>query len=132
MTETEVLRIMREHLEGLFPKVCQNCHRRYATFREYLLKTDRVGPAIPYDAELGNWRPLTPIGTVTLSNCACGSSMALSSRGMPLFQLWSLLDWARIETQKRKLTPRELLNYLRDELREQVLAVPDQEALWDD
>jgi hypothetical protein len=116
---------MREHLEGLFPKVCGNCHRRYATLREYLLKTDRVGPAIPYDVELGNWKPLTPIGTVTLSNCACGSSMALSSSGMPLPQLWSLLDWARIETRKRKLTARELLNYLRDELREQVLTVPD-------
>ncbi|MGA2258771.1 MAG: hypothetical protein ABSG53_29240 [Thermoguttaceae bacterium] len=75
---------------------------------------------------MGNWKPLTPIGTVSLSNCACGSSMALSSSGMPLSQLWSLLDWARIETRQRKLTPRELLNYLRDELREQVLAVPDQ------
>jgi len=51
--------------------------------------------------------------------------MALSSSGMPLSQLWSLLDWARIETRQRKLTPRELLNYLRDELREQVLTVPD-------
>jgi len=129
MTETEVIGIMREYLEGLFPKVCRNCHRRYATLREYLLTTCHVGPAIPYDVELGNWKPLRPIGVVTVSNCPCGSSLTLSSNGMPLSQLWSLLNWARIETQKRELTPRELLNYLRDEICKQVLAVPDQEAL---
>ncbi len=62
MTETEVISIMREYLEGLFPKVCRNCHRRYATLRDFLLKTGHVGPAIPYDVELGNWKPLKPIG----------------------------------------------------------------------
>ena len=69
MTEAEVIRIMRGHLEGLFPKVCVNCHRRYVTLAEYLLQTDHVGPAIPYDVELGDWNPLRPIGTVTFANC---------------------------------------------------------------
>ncbi len=36
MTEAEVIRQMREHLESLFPKVCPNCKRRFATLREYL------------------------------------------------------------------------------------------------
>ena len=36
MTEAEVVRIMREHLEGQFPKVCNTCKRRYATLRQYL------------------------------------------------------------------------------------------------
>jgi hypothetical protein len=125
MEEAEVIKRMRQHLEGLFPKVCGNCHRRYLTFREYLLNTKHSGPAIPYDAELGNWNPVKPIGTVTFANCSCGSAMALSSNGMPLSQLWPLLNWARIETRKRNLTPRELLDYLRDEICKQVLAVPD-------
>ena len=46
MTEAEVIRTMREHLEGQFPKVCPACHRRFAALREYLLTTEHVGPAI--------------------------------------------------------------------------------------
>jgi hypothetical protein len=125
MTEAEVVRIMREHLEGQFPKVCNNCKRRYATLREYLLNTETVGPAMPYDADMGHWNPLHPLGTATYANCRCGNTLALTSEGMPLFQLWSLLNWARHETKKRKMTPQELLNYLRDEITKQVLATPD-------
>ena len=74
MTEAEVVRIMREHLEGLFPKVCATCYRRFATLREYLLTTTHLGPAIPYDVELGDWKPLRPLGTMTYANCPCGSN----------------------------------------------------------
>ena len=125
MTEAEVVRIMREHLEGLFPKVCNNCKRRYATLREYLLTTEPVGPAMPYDAEMGDWNPLYPLGTATYANCRCGNTLALTSDGMPLSRLWSLLSWARSETERRGLTPQELLNHLRDEITKQVLATPD-------
>lgn len=126
MTEIEVVRIMREHLEGLFPKVCPNCNRCFATLREYLLITKHLGPAVPYDAALGDWNPLRPLGTVTYASCPCGTTLALGSEGMPLPLLWSLLNWARIETQRRRLTPQELLNYLRDEICKQVLAEPGQ------
>ena len=125
MTEAEVVRIMREHLEGLFPKVCAACKRRYTTLQEYLLNTDQVGPAIPYDVEMGEWSPLHPLGTATFANCRCGNTLALTSDGMPLIQLWSLLNWARHETKRRGLTPQELLNHLRDEITKQVLAAPD-------
>jgi hypothetical protein len=128
MTEAEVIRAMREHLEGLFPKVCPNCHRRFATLRDYLQITKHLGPAIPHDAELGNWTPLHPFGTMTHANCPCGNTLALSSEGMPLPRLWSLLNWAKIETQRRRQTPRELLNYLREEICRQVLAAPNQES----
>ena len=60
MTEAEVVRIMREHLEGQFPKVCNTCKRRYATLREDPLNTQTVGPA-SYDAEVGDWN-LCPLG----------------------------------------------------------------------
>jgi hypothetical protein len=126
MTEADVVRIMREHLEGLFPKDCPTCCRRFATLREYLLITTHLGPAIPYDAELGDWKPLRPLGTMTYANCPCGTTLALTSQGMPLSQLWALLGWARLETKRRGLSPQELLNYLRLEICKQVLATPDQ------
>ena len=124
MTEAKVVKAMSDHLEGLFPKVCPNCKRRFATLREYLLITKHAGSAMPYDADHGDWKPLHPIGTATYANCPCGTTLALSSEGMPLPRLWSLLNWARIETQRRGMTPQELLNYLRDEICKQVLATP--------
>lgn len=128
MSEAEVVAAMRKHLEGLFPLVCPLCQRCYTTLRDYLQNTEHQGDAIPFDAELGRWQPLRPIGTVTLANCRCGNTIGLSSEGMPLLQLWPLLNWARIETKKRNQTPRELLNYLREVICNQVLShlPPDQ------
>ena len=125
MSEAEVVTAMRRHLEGLFPMACPLCQHRYASLREYLQHTEHQGDAIPYDAELGHWHPLRPIGTVTLANCPCGNTLGLSSEGMPLILLWKLLNWARIEMKKRQQTPRELLNYLREVICTQVLAEPE-------
>jgi hypothetical protein len=125
MTEAEVIHAMREHLEGLFPRKCSNCQRTFANLREYLQVTTHQGPPMPYDPEAGNWRPMNPLGLVTLSNCPCGSTLALSSEGMPLLQLWRLLHWARMETQRRGIGPQALLLYLREEICKQVLAEPD-------
>ena len=80
---------------------------------------------MPYDADRGDWLPMQPIGTVTFANCPCGTTLALSSAGMPLPRLWRLLNWARTETKRRGLTPRELLNCLRDEICKQVLSEPE-------
>jgi hypothetical protein len=124
VTEAEVVRIMRKHLEGLFPKVCPHCNRRFATLREYLLTVEHLGPPIPYDAEMDDWSPLRPVGTVTIANCPCGTTLALTSEGMPLSTLWSLLGWARSETKRRGVGPRALLSHLRDEICKQVLAEP--------
>jgi hypothetical protein len=124
MTEADVIRIMREHLEGQFPKACSNCNRRFANLHEYIAITEHLGPAMPYDADMGEWQPTRPLGTVTYANCPCGGTMVLTSNGMPLLQLWSLLSWARTATQQRGMTPQQLLNYLRDEICKQVLAEP--------
>ena len=124
MTEADVIKKMRAHLEGLFPKVCDNCHRRFGTLREYLQLTKPRGSAISYDAEFGNWLPLNPIGTVTYANCPCGHTLLLTSEGMPRQRLWALMMWARVEAQTRRQSPQELLNYLRDKISSQVLAEP--------
>ncbi|MGA3171527.1 MAG: hypothetical protein ABSE62_10990 [Chthoniobacteraceae bacterium] len=122
MTEAKVIAAMRRHLESQFLKVCPTCNRAFATLRQYLEITALQGPAMPYDAEAGDWNPVRPMGTATYSNCPCGSTLALTSDGMPLLQLWSLLNWARAETQRRGMTPQELLNYLRQQIVRQVLA----------
>jgi len=124
MTEAEVIRQMRAHLESLFPKRCPKCGRTYDSLREYLQNTTPMGPAIPYDVELGDWQPQEPLGLATYANCRCGNTMGMTSHGMPLVQLWRLLRWAQTETKRRRLTPQELLNYLRDEISQQVLAEP--------
>ncbi len=127
MTEDEVIKTLREHFEGLFPKVCPNCNRCFTTLREYILITKRIGPSMSYDAELDNWHTMRPIGSVALTNCPCGSTLALSTEGMPLPQRLLLLDWVRTETQRRGLSSQELLDYLRDEIRKQVMAESGQE-----
>ena len=124
MTRFEVVRAIRQHLEGQFPKVCSVCHHSYGSFREFLLVTTPVGSTMSYDAELNEWNPVRPIGTATYANCPCGNTLALSSQGMPLRRLWQLMNWARSETRNRGQTLEELLNQLRDEIRQDVLGEP--------
>jgi hypothetical protein len=127
MTEAEVIRTIREHLEGQFPKACSVCKRSYVNFREFLLSTTPTGSTLSYDAELNDWKPEQPLGTATYANCPCGNTLVLSSKGMPVRRLWPLMNWARLETKKRGQTVEELLNYLREEIRKQVLATRDSE-----
>jgi len=67
MTEEEVVQILREHFESLFPKVCPKCNRCFTTLREYILISTRIGPTMSYDAELGDWKTTQPIGSVAMA-----------------------------------------------------------------
>jgi hypothetical protein len=127
LTETEVIRMLIPYLKSLFPKRCPVCLRQFFTFREYLLNTTQIGSAMSYDAELGNWHPLDPIGTAILANCSCGNTLTLSCDNMPIDQLWQMLDWVGLETQKQNLTVQERLNYLCDEISRQVIAAQEEE-----
>ena len=122
MTEVEAIREIRDYLEGLFPKSCPNCQRHFANLREFVQFTTHQGVPISYDVQAGDWQPLKPLGTVAMSNCACGSTLVLSSHTMPLPRLWRLLNWARTETRRGNVTPQELLVRLRGKICEQVLA----------
>ncbi len=62
LTEAEVIRLIREHLDGQFPKLCSVCKRSYGSFREFLLITNPLGSTMSYDAELDNWNPVEPLG----------------------------------------------------------------------
>jgi hypothetical protein len=126
MSEAEVIRTMREHLDSLFPKVCSNCNRSFSTLREYILTTQPLGAMISVDAEAGDWDAAHPVGTLAYANCPCGSTLALTTEGMPLDRRRLLLQWIRNETKQRGLSPQELLGRLRAEIRRQVLGEPDQ------
>ena len=121
MTEAQVIEIMIEHLEGLFPKTCPNCRRQFSTLRDFVLKTAPTGKLVSRDLELGELKPLHPTGAVAVSNCGCGCSLMLTSEGMPLSRYWELLVWADRETKRRGVTPQELLQYMRGEIRKKVL-----------
>jgi hypothetical protein len=122
MIEAEIVQSAREYFESLFPKICSNCNRCFATLREYILITKPIGQTMSFDAELGDWTTTQPIGSMAQANCPCGSTLTLSTEGMPLPQRLVLLNWVRMETQRRGLSLSKLLGYLRDAVRQQVLA----------
>jgi hypothetical protein len=121
VTEAEAKLMMIEHLQGLFPKTCPKCQRKFATLRDYFLNTTPVGEAVSIDLEADDLRPLRPLGSGAVSRCQCGANMVISSDGMPLFRLWSLLLWAKYETMRRNMTAKELMQALRTEIRKQVI-----------
>ena len=124
MNEDEVVQIGKRYYESLFPRSCPNCQRQFKTLREYLFATTRHGHAHSYDAELGDWKPDNPIGTIMCANCPCGTTLALSTNEMVLTQRLALLDWIRKETQRQQISPSELLERLRDKVRQLVLDDP--------
>ncbi len=121
MTDDEVFRIMHAHFEGLFPKVCPTCGRRFATLKEYILTTRRMGDTISYDAEMRDWEPKEPLGSVALANCPCGTTLALTTKGLPLEKSHGVLRWIKTETEQRGVSPRELTALVRDEVRRRAL-----------
>jgi hypothetical protein len=122
LTEAEVVRVIRKHIGGLFPRTCPNCKQVFLTYREYLLNTKPIGSPLSYDIELGDWKPAHSSGNLSLANCHCGTTLALSSDGMPLTQIWQVLNWIKIETERRGVQTQEVLGYLRGEVSKQALA----------
>jgi len=116
MEEKEVITTIREFISKQFPKECNCCGKRYQSFREYLQNTTHAGKPISYDAEYEDWNPVKPIGSISISNCTCGSSLAISSMGMNLFTLGRLMNWARIEAKKRGVAISDILEDIRNKI----------------
>ena len=121
MTEDEVIKIVGKHVEKLFPMVCSTCNHRFASLKEYLEDTIPIGKPISYDAERGDWKPLKPLGTFSLRNCQCGTTLSLSSHGMRIATLWRLLRWLRKESSSRGINMREGMEDIRKKSNDQVL-----------
>jgi len=121
MTEADAIKLMRDHVAGLFPRSCPKCGHRYESLRQYIQETKPAGATMSYDAEVEDWKPAQPMGTVAMATCRCGTTMSLTSEGMPLLQMWRLLHWARVETKRRGISQHELLTEVRNAIRRQVL-----------
>jgi hypothetical protein len=121
LTDEAVVETLLIYFKSLFPKTCNNCLRIFATLSDYLKGTQRLSPSISYDADLSHWNTKQPIGSSVMANCSCGSTLALTTKLMPLAQQLELLNWLSIETQKRGLSASELLEQLRDDVRTKVL-----------
>ena len=122
LTEADVVRIIYEHVQGFFPKTCNKCQKVFSTYREYLQQTEHAGKPVSFDIELGNWRPTHSAGNLALANCRCGNTLAISSSGMPLIQIWQILNWVRVETKQRGVKSEEIICQLRDLVESKALA----------
>src|SRR5213080_3966997 len=69
--------------------------------------------------------PRNPFGTagkVSLANCQCGTTLAITSKSMPAAQMVQLLKWAKQETTKRSIGIRDLLRHVRESIDQEVLS----------
>jgi len=82
-------------------RVSPNDLRRALGYREYLLNSKPVGLPISNDLEWDGRKPSNTGGPMSFANCPCGDTLLISSKVMPLAELWPLLDWARQETGRR-------------------------------
>ena len=121
LSEEDVIELLTRFICAKFPKCCPCCDRRYRSLAEYLLNTTHLGKPISYDAEIGDWKPAQPAGTISLATCPCGTTLSISTTGMDRRTMWQLLLWARVESLKRGMSTSELLAYLRQEIDERVL-----------
>jgi len=127
LNEHEVVAVVRAHIETKFPKICSKCGRTFASLKEYLQTTTHVGNPISYDADLKNWRPFKPVGTLSFANCTCGTTLAISSDGMGVIVMWRLLRWAKRESATRSISVGQLLDGVREKIDRQVLGQIDED-----
>jgi hypothetical protein len=120
VNEDDVVRIVRSYIEGLFPRVCPNCGRRFASLREYLQSTTHLSSPILYD-DITDEIPPHPLGPMSLANCPCGTTLTVSSKGISTEQMVELLTWARSESLRRSIDVRELLRHIRERIDREVL-----------
>jgi len=128
VTEDDVVRIVRSYIEGLFPKVCPRCGRRFDSLREYLNSTTHLGS--PYLYETPDDDTIEdPLGPIARATCQCGNTLTVGSRDLPKAQLVELLGWAKADARRRSISMTELLREIRDRIDHQVLTADEYASL---
>ena len=126
MTEDDVVRIVRSYIEGLFPKVCPKCGKRFDSLREYLHSTTHLGSPNLFEAP--GEMSANPLGPIAHSTCLCGNTLTIGSEGIPKAQLVELLKWAKADSHRRSIGMNEVLRQLRDRIDEEVLRDDEHEV----
>ena len=128
MIEDDAVRIVRSYIEGLFPKACQRCGKRYSSLREYLQSTTHLGSPYLYEAA-GDEISANPLGPIAYATCPCGNTLAIGSDGLAPRQLVELITWAKADAERRSINMTELLRQLRDRIDHEVLRDEEYPAL---
>jgi hypothetical protein len=121
MTEADIMRVIREHVDRQFPKKCRACQKVFLDYRDYLLNTQHQGNPVSWDIEMDNWKPADSSGNFALANCRCGNTLVISSSGMPLMQIWKILHWVKMESLRRGVKIEEIICYIRDTVEQKAL-----------
>ncbi len=110
--------IVRRHLkEQYFPLRCSCCGKEYATLCDYIAETTPIGRPVSYDLDIGTIRLGQMLGVMAMANCSCGSTLALSSKGLSKVVQLQLLGWALFEARRRSIPISDLLQIIREEIR---------------
>ncbi|MCB1746024.1 MAG: hypothetical protein H6977_14160 [Gammaproteobacteria bacterium] len=117
LNEDAVVVILQRYFESPFPRDCPTCGRHYANLRQYVRETAPVGYSVSYDANRGDWDTANPIGSAAFANCACGNTLALTTKEMEMSQRLALLAWLKRTSEGSGRTPSEVLDQLRARIR---------------
>ncbi len=121
MKEKEVIETIAEFISKQFPRNCPSCGRQFNTHADFIKNTTYVDKPVSYDAENDDWQPEKPLGTMAISNCSCGTSLALYSQGMNKATLWNLMNWAKKKAQEKEITISDVLEEIRKKIGQHVL-----------
>lgn len=117
--DEEFARIIQRHLEDEFPSTC-SCGVRFSCHGEFLERVTPIGEPVSFDSlEEEDDPPVgwTPMGMMAFANCdACGTTLSMSTMGMPVELRRELFAWVKTEARARGLRPRELMESVRQQI----------------
>lgn len=114
LTDEQVVEIIESHVLKQFPKTCSCCGQEFASLAEYVHRTSYIGDPVSADADLGDWQPEVPIGTLSYARCPCGTTLAIGSEGIGVLTMWRLLRWGYVTSRSRGIPLGQLLAEVRD------------------
>jgi len=120
-TDDEIVDTIYRVVLDLFPKTCPNCGKRYPDLASYIRGTRKIGPAYSLDAEMDSWRPSVPVGGIAMANCACGTTLALTTEHMSVEDSHRVLNWVKANMNKRGMSSEQLTGLIREKIRERAL-----------
>jgi hypothetical protein len=116
MDKRQVISTIIDFISKQFPRRCPCCGKKFSSLSAYLQQTTHIGKPVSYDADIGDWNPTQPLGSVSIANCTCGTSLAISSKGINVVTLTKLMHWVRVEAEKKGVTISDVLLDIRNEI----------------
>jgi len=121
LDEAEVIDVLLEYYESLFPKRCHNCGHHFESLGDYVRHTTQLGSSQSFDADNDDRDTRSPIGSSAMSNCPCGSTLALTTDDLDMDTRLQILDWVHRVVEAQGVTPTEVLDDIRLKIRELAL-----------